>query len=284
MICPDWVRSGALTVKMSPTTLAIIDWASLGVSLAALIVASISDLKTREVSDKIWLAYGPVALVLFVARIVEVPIDAPIFAVSAIATVVVAFLLFQFGVMGGADSKALMCIGLALPVPPGGVTALWQPSLVLYPFPIAILVNSFLLSIAMAALILARNLVRGASARGLFRGFEKESILRKLMILFTSYKTSFNMLESRVYLFPAEQVEVSESKPIRHFRIVSNAEEDREKLISKLEEYKDTGLYSDGVWVTPGLPHLVFVTASLGVVLIIGDLLMWMFFKIVEGS
>ena len=269
---------------MSSTTLAIIDWASLGVSLAALIVASISDLKTREVSDKVWLAYGPVALVLFIARIIEVPIDAPIFAVSAIATVVVAFLLFQFGVMGGADSKALMCIGLALPVPPGGVSALWQPSLVLYPFPIAVLVNSFLLSIGMAAFILVKNLMQGASAKGLFRGFEKESILRKLMILFTSYKTSFNMLESRVYLFPAEQVEVSESKPIRHFRIVSNAEEDREKLISKLEEYKDTGLYSDGVWVTPGLPHLVFVTASLGIVLVIGDLLMWMFFKIVGGS
>jgi len=136
----------------------------------------------------------------------------------------------------------------------------------------------------MAAFVLVKNLMQGASAKGLFRGFEKESILRKLMILFTSYKTSFNMLESRVYLFPAEQVEVSESKPTRHFRIVSNAEEDREKLISKLEEYKDTGLYSDGVWVTPGLPHLVFVTASLGVVLVIGDLLMWMFFKIVGAS
>ena len=261
-----------------------IEWGSLALSFAALIAASISDLKTREVSNRVWLVYGPLALVLFIVRIVVSPVDSPIFLVSALATIVVAFLLFQFGVMGGADSKAFMCIGLALPVAPGILTALWQPSLYFYPFPIAVLVNSFLLSMALAAFILIRNVMRGVSARGLFRGFEKESVLRKFMILITSYKTSFNMLESRIYLFPAEQVEVTESEPVRHFRLVANAEEDREKLISGLEGYKAQGLFADGVWVTPGLPHLVFVTASLGVVLILGDLLMLAFFKLVGVS
>ncbi len=261
-----------------------IEYGSLALSFAALIAASLSDLKTREVSNRVWMVYGPLALVLFIARIVASPVDFPIFLVSALATIVVAFLLFQFGVMGGADSKALMCIGLALPVAPEIVTALWQPPVSFYPFPIAILANSFLLSMALAAFILVRNMTRGISAKGLFRGFEKESILRKLMILFTSYKTSFNMLESRVYLYPAEQVEIAESQPVRRFRLVSNAEEDREKLISGLEGYKAQGLYSDGVWVTPGLPHLVFVTASLGVVLLLGDLLMLAFFKVVGFS
>ncbi len=261
-----------------------VEWASLALTFAVLIAASISDLKTREVSNRVWLVYGPLALLLFIGRIVTSSVDAPIFLVSSLATIVVAFLLFQFGVMGGADSKALMCIGLALPVAPGVVTAFWQPPIAFYPFPIAILANSFLLSMALAVFILIRNLTRGISARGLFRGFEKESILRKIMILFTSYKTSFNMLESRVYLYPAEQVEVTESRPVRHFRLVSNAEEDREKLISGLEGYKEQGLYADGVWVTPGLPHLVFVTASLGVVLLLGDLLMLVFFRVVGFS
>ena len=269
---------------MSSTVPATIEWASLALSFGALVVASVSDLKTREVSDRVWLVYGPLAVILFLARIATSPVDAPILLVSAIATVVVAFLLFQFGVMGGADSKALMCIGLALPVAPAVVTALWQPPFVFYPFPIAILVNSFLLSIGLAIFIFFRNLARGMSSKGLFRGFEKESILRKLMILFTSYKTSFNLLQSRVYLYPAEQVEVSESSPVRHFRIVANAEEDREKLISGLEGYKEQGLYSDGVWVTPGLPHLVFVTASLGVVVLLGDILMMAFFRILGVS
>ncbi len=272
---------------MGPTATTAIEGAALLLSLGALLAASINDFKTREVSNKVWIAYGPPALLLFVARILLSPSPwdtAPILLVSALATIVVAFLLFQFGAMGGADSKALMCLGLALPVPPSLFSSLYQPPIALYPFPIAILANSFLLSIALGLFILGRNLLRGVGKQGLFRGFERESILRKLMILFTSYKTSFNILESRTYLYPAEQVEVADSKPVRHLRLVSSAEEDREKLVSSLESYQAQGLFSDGVWVTPGLPHLVFLTSSLLMLLLVGDLLLWVFFKIVGYS
>lgn len=273
---------------MSPAAPASIDVAALLLTLGALLVASISDFKTREVSNKVWIAYGPLALILFIARIVlsPSPLDtALVLLVSSLATIVVAFLLFQFGAMGGADSKALMCLGLALPVPPSVFSAFWQPPIALYPFPIGILANSFLLSIASGFFILGRNLLRGAvGGQGLFRGFERDSILRKLMILFTSYKTSFNVLESRSYLFPAEQVEFGGSTPVRHLRLVSSAEEDREKLVSSLESYKAQGLFSDGVWVTPGLPHLVFLTSSLLMLVFGGDLLLWVFFKMVGYS
>ena len=253
-----------------------VEWAAVIVSLGALVIASVSDLKTREVSNRIWMAYGPLALLLFITRLVFFPSDTPALLVSASATIVVAFLLFQFGVMGGADSKALMCLGLALPFPPGVVSSLWQAPFPLYPYPMAFLANSFLLSIASGVFILLRNLAKGVN----FQGFETESILRKVLVLFTSYKTSFNVLQSSTNLYPAEQVELVESRPARHFRLYSSAEEDREKLVSSLEPYKANGLFSNGVWVTPGLPHMVFLTASLAVVLLVGDLLMWMFFGI----
>lgn len=265
-------------MQMSPTMPVTIEWAALAASAGALAVASISDLKSREVSNRVWMVYGPVSLTLFVARMILYAGDIPILLVSAISTIVIAFLLFQFGVMGGADSKALMCLGLALPLPPGIVSTFWQAPLPLYPYPIAILANSFLLSIGSGIVILARNLIRGAT----FRGFERESLLTKLMVLFTSYKTSFTVLQSSTYLYPAEQVNIVESKPVRNFRLFSSAEEEREKLVAGLETYKAQGVFSDGVWVTPGLPHLVFLTASLAVLLVIGDLLMWAFFSIVR--
>ena len=262
---------------MVPST---IEWTALAASGGALIVASLSDLKSREVSNKVWLVYGPLAILLFIARAAYSPEDTPAFLVSALATLVVAFLLFQLGVMGGADSKALMCLGLALPVAPGVVSSLWQVPFPIYPYPIAILANSFLLSIGSGVVILVRNLIRGIS----FRGFEKESFLTKILVLFTSYKTSFNVLQSSSYLLPAENVEVLESKPVRHFHLFSSAEEERDKLVSGLEKFRYQGLFSDGVWVTPGMPHLVFITASLVTVLMVGDLLMWGFFKIVGYS
>ena len=265
---------------MSPTVPPGIEWAALLVSVGAFTVASVSDLKTREVSNRIWIVYGPLALLLFIARVAFSLEDAPLLLVSAAATVIVAFLLFQFGAMGGADSKALICLGLALPVPLGIISSWWQVPFSLYPYPIAVLANSFLLSIALGFFILLRNVIRGIS----FHGFESESLLRKLMIVFTSYKTSFNVLQSSTYLYPAEQVDLVESKPVRHLRLFSSAEEEREKLVSGLGNYKAQGLFSDGVWVTPGLPHLVFLTASLAIVLLVGDLLMWMFFRIVGYS
>jgi preflagellin peptidase FlaK len=267
---------------MNPTVPPALDLAALLLTVGVFIAASLSDLKTREISNKFWLVYGPGALLVFALRVVFVPDALPILLVSAGATIVVAFLLFQFSVMGGADSKALMCLALALPVAPSFLAPFWQSPFVFYPLPIAILVNSFLLSIGSAVFLLARNLFQRASAgRGLFQGFERESILRKILVMLTSYKTSFNSLQSKVYLYPAEEVSVVDSKPVRQFHLVASAAEERDKLVSGLESYKQQGMFSDGVWVTPGLPHLVFLTASLLVTLVVGDLMMWLFFRAV---
>ena len=267
---------------MNPTAPASLDLAALGLTLGVFIAASLSDLKTREISNKFWLVYGPGAIIIFALRVFFSPDTIPILLVSSGATIIVAFLLFQFGVMGGADSKAMMCLALALPVAPAFLLPLWQSPFVFYPLPIAILVNSFLLSIGSAVFLLVRNVVKRVSiGKGLFQGFEKESILRKALVLLTSYKTSFNILQSKSYLYPAEEVSVVDSRPVRQFHLVASAAEEREKLVTGLENYRAQGLFNDGVWVTPGLPHLVFITSSLLVTLVIGDLMMWVFFRAV---
>ena len=267
---------------MTPTVPPSVDLAALLLTAGVFIAASLSDLKTREISNKFWLVYGPIGALVFSLRLYFAPDSIPILLVSSGATIVVAFLLFQFGVMGGADSKAIMCLALALPVVPSFLAPLWQSPFIFYPFPIAVLVNSFLLSIGSAVFLLGRNLIQRASVgEGLFRGFERESILRKAVVLFTAYKTSFNSLQSKVYLYPAEEVAVVDSRPVRQFHLIASAAEERDKLVTGLEGYKEQGLFSDGVWVTPGLPHLVFLTASLLVTVVVGDLMMWLFFRAV---
>src|SRR5229473_2184728 len=218
---------------MSSATPSSIDLAALIVSLGVLIVASLSDLKTREVSNRFWIIYAPIAAVLFIGRIVLAPDTAAILLVSAAATIVVAFLL----------------------------------------------------SISMMFILLGKNVLsRPSAGKGLFQGFEKESILRKALVLLTSYKTSFNVLQTSTHLYPAEQVSVVDSRPVRQLHLVSSVDEERDKLVAGLQGYKEQGLFSDGVWVTPGLPHLVFMTASLVVTVVIGDLLMWLFFRAVGVS
>src|SRR5437773_5686442 len=155
--------------RMNLTTPLSLDLVALLLTVGVFIAASLSDLKTREISNKFWLLYGPAAALVFALRIIFAPDALPILAVSAGATILVAFLLFQFSVMGGADSKALMCLGLALPVSPSFLAPFCQPPFGFYPFPIAILVNLFFLSIGSSFFLLAINLFQRASAgRGLF--------------------------------------------------------------------------------------------------------------------
>src|SRR5207245_9916152 len=98
---------------------------------------------------------------------------------------------------------------------------------------------------SMMFVLLGKNLLsRSPASKGLFQGFEKESILRKALVLLTSYKTSFNVLQSSTYLYPAEQVAVVDSRPVRQLPLVSSVDEARDKLVAGLQGYKDQGLFS----------------------------------------
>src|SRR5207247_9001874 len=99
---------------MNPSVPLSLDLAALLVTAGVFIAASMSDLKTREISNRFWIVYGPVAGLVFALRLLFAPDLIPIFLVSTGATILVSFLLFQFGVMVGADSKAIVCLALVL--------------------------------------------------------------------------------------------------------------------------------------------------------------------------
>src|SRR2546425_8717522 len=112
---------------MNLTAPVSLDLAALLLTVGVFIAASLSDLKTREISNKFWLVYGPAAVLVFALRIIFAPDALPILAVSAGAAILLAFLLFQFSVMGGADSKALMLLCLALPGSTCFLGPVWAP-------------------------------------------------------------------------------------------------------------------------------------------------------------
>src|SRR4030067_2684961 len=89
--------------------------ANIMLSLGVLLYAAWSDYKTREVSNRVWVIYAPLALSLSLAGFLLFdPSRLPFFVLSFGVTAAIAILLFYTGGFGGADSKALMCIALAL--------------------------------------------------------------------------------------------------------------------------------------------------------------------------
>src|SRR3989442_13663803 len=99
---------------MSNATPSSIDLAALIVSLGVLIVASLSDLKAREVSNRFWTIYAPISAVLFLARIVFSRYAAAILFVSAGGGIKHSFLRFRFVCMVCAECISLMYMLLSL--------------------------------------------------------------------------------------------------------------------------------------------------------------------------
>jgi preflagellin peptidase FlaK len=168
---------------------------------------------------------------------------------------VFARVLFEAGVLyGGADAKALMIAGLLVPLFPmpflvADSSPLALPAFV--PFPIDLLMNAALLSIAVPIAVAVRNLVRGDFRFG--RGF-------------TGFYLPVRELPDRfVWVRDPSVPSLAERE-----EAVETSEQDQELRREIARELSDRGL--SRVWVTPQLPFLVLMGLGAVTALLAGNL------------
>ena len=131
-------------------------------SLFFLCLSSWQDLKTREVPNKIWLFFGPAGLALTLLQLYSEISEGTNVALwlwlgSVVLTTGISLALFYIGFFGGADSKALICLSISLPIYPSfvyGYVDVFVPF-----FPLAILSNAVLASSLLVVLIVLYNLI-----------------------------------------------------------------------------------------------------------------------------
>jgi preflagellin peptidase FlaK len=254
----------------------ILDVARILLCLSFMIYASWSDYKTREVSNKVWVILGPLALALtgfqflfFSSNPVQLLQS---YVLSFAVTSVLAIAVFYAGGFGGADAKALMCIALALPVYPSNLLS--QTSDFVSPlFSITIFTNGVLLAALSVFYALFRNLVWKINNReGVFEGLETESLGHKISALFSGYKIKFSKLENG-HMYPLEDVEVDDEGEAERKLIVFPKDEERDEIIARIRENIKEENLEGGVWATPGLPLLIFITAGMIIALAFGDII-----------
>jgi preflagellin peptidase FlaK len=263
---------------------AILVAAQVAVSVALLTYASWSDYKTREVSNRVWAIYAPIAVVLSLAELLLYdPSKLVLFGVSSGFTVGLAFLLFYSGAFGGADSKALMCIAFALPFAPvaapilaGGLSPISQVI-----FPITIFSNAVLFAAASGVYMILHNFVwHKKNGKKMFAGtLAHESIWKKIVILITGYKVTVAKLKEKWHIFPMEDVDDGEAALQRKL-VVIPSEDGRDKIVERLSNAVQAGKIDTYVWATPGLPMLIFITLGLIVALLCGDIV-WLLVRFI---
>lgn len=258
----------------------IFEAAQVAVTVVFLVYGSWSDYKTREVSNRVWLFYAPIALLLSLSEfLLYEPSKLPIFGISVGITVGFALLLFYSGGFGGADSKALMCIAIALPFFPatlltplltGGISPLSQNL-----FPITILSNAVLIAAASGIYMLLRNLTRRLTTRKpIFEGtLAKESIGKKILVLITGRKFSIATLKAKWHVYPMEDIVQDDGENIlKRKLVVVPKDEGRDEIVERLNKAAEAGKIDAEVWATPGLPMLIFLTIGLVAALSLGDI------------
>jgi preflagellin peptidase FlaK len=264
--------------------------AKVTLSLAFLLYASWSDYKTREVSNRVWMLFAPIALLLSIAELLLYePSRLSLFGLSFGVTVVIAFVLFYSGGFGGADSKALMCLALALPFFPAtlftpvlaaGVSPLSQNI-----FPLTVFSNAVLFAAASGIYLLLYNIIwHRKNRKKIFEGtLAAESIGKKLVILITGYKVSVAKLKAKWHIYPMEDIaEENGEEIVKRKLVVVPKDEGRDDVVARLSKAVDAGKIDANVWATPGLPMLIFVTVGLIIALLFGDIV-WLLVSFAFG-
>jgi preflagellin peptidase FlaK len=246
------------------------EYVAIAITLLFLTIASISDLRTREVPDKVWLLYGPVGLALTVYRLSVNPSQLLFVATSISFSILVAFGLVFFGLSGGADAKALMCLGLTLPLPPTVVTPVLG---FFYPFfPIVVLVTGYVCSFSVAIWMLGKNMILWTQLKsGMFEGLEREPAWKKALAFMTGIPTQPTKLQSTFYLYPMEKIVEDKDGIRRTLQMYSNADVDRRQVVSEFDNSLRKISVVKHVWVTPGLPMLFFILIGVVITLVLGD-------------
>lgn len=257
-------------------------------TLAVLLYASWSDYKTREVTNKAWAALAPIAFSLtFTELFLYQPENLLFYGLSFAITAGIAVLLFYSGGFGGADSKALMCLALALPFYPSSLTIPIMPEISPISrifFPLSVFSNAVLFAAAAAIYMLVKNIVwRGRSGERLFETHYKEGSLgRKILTLMTGYKMPLDKVKQKWHFYPIEDVEENADGTVVRKLTVFPRDETRTAMIERLETAAKANKIQSKIWATPGLPMLIFITTGLIVGLVFGDII-WLFIRLILG-
>jgi archaeal preflagellin peptidase FlaK len=259
---------------------------NIALSLIVLIYASWSDFKTREVSNRVWGIYAPIALLLSSSNyLIFMQAQLPYYALCIGITTGLAFLLFYLGMFGGADSKAFMCLALSLPFAPLALITPYFSGTAISPisvfvFPVTIFGNAVLFAATSGIYIVIRNLIwHKKNHLEFFPGtLASAGLSKKLIVFVTAYKMNISRVAEKWHIYPLEDID-----DLNRQLVVVPQDERRDQIVDRLSNAAKAGKIDNYVWATPGLPMLIFVTLGLITALTLGDFV-WLLVRFVLGA
>ena len=211
------------------------------VAMIMLGLASVTDLRKREINDVLWMCFTGVAIFLlfFSSNILN---ELKTIGLALIITPI-ALILYRFGIFGGADA---LCLIVLAGIAPMSSIAQGQIS------PFTTLANASILTVIPLIINLCRNSISIIRGTDIFNGIE-ESKPKKLLAMFVGYKTN---------------------NPKHSFCIEQIVDGKRRLDFSPKHAENTSFCHDSDVWVTPGLPYVLYITGGFIIQIVYRDLIL----------
>ncbi len=221
-----------------------------------------SDIKTRHVSNNVWLVMLAGGI-FFVMYDISTSGMSYLFRLllSAGFIFVFVYLLFQIGTFGGADAKSLILLSIILPAYPAF-------QIYGYNFPLnKSLINLFAFGIFGNAVLLTIVVPIGLAVYNLIKmGLRIDNP----QYIFIGYKSKISQLAGKHIRLIQDFGEINGEVRFSYKR---GGTEIDETVIKKLKKLSEKGLIKDEIWVTPKLPFMIPITIGFFVAIFYGDLI-----------
>lgn len=245
----------------------IIEILKIVLCIGFLLYACHLDLKARRVSNKVWkymlLSASPL---IFGIILIEGIVHIKYMAISFVSVFIFMYILFQFGAFGGADAKAYITIALIFPIFPeitvGGIVMPILDGLNWFVFTFSVFGNSVILTIIVPIGMVLYNIAKTPISE----------LVKKPFFTVIGYKCPISKLDGHIKLMELHE----QKKGTVSTKYVSGGIEITDSVKKDLENYSKKGLIGKKVWVTPGLPFIIPITAGFIAAVVFGDLIFYM--------
>jgi Flp pilus assembly protein protease CpaA len=245
------------------------DLASSSLTVLMLGIGAYQDIKRREVDDWVWFIAVPAAA-LNVYRLATdtLPIGPVEWGAELALLSAMAIGFYYAGLFGGADAKALVAVGAALPSP----MLPFHSQIIL--LGLTVFDNGVVLAVLYSALFTVRNLLMAAFSDGYLGRYSQARFKTKFGLMLSAYKTNVGeYLKSSYKLFLAEIPQTDPNGRVHFeplFKVHLAFDDDIEAGLAKLVE-QGSVTRDQEIWVSPGLPLVTFMFLGLILTYFLGD-------------
>jgi hypothetical protein len=235
-------------------------------SITMLSYASYRDIKTREISDLLWLIFSAIGLILNIFELYVGTLELSSLLIVMSLCIGFAILTGYLGLFGGADLLAFVVLGFLNPASP----LLFSKIIGFVPviFPITVISNSIFIASTGVIAAFFHNLVTSRD-RNLFHGYATFSIWKKIVLFFTGLNKEINSIRGPPFEYPLEKIGENDAISLM---LMPNFSDDVEAS-ETLKKLRSMGRLR--LWVSYSLPFILILEIGYLSSIVFGDFALW---------